>query len=175
MKRYRGTRARAQRRETIWTAAQLNQDSVDSAAVSILQLVDRQDWADDDSFARGATLERIRGSISVNFGGPVVTAAGALWMAIWCTNDDETAPDASALTDYVQEDCLWSKVVNATSLQFTSVGLMAPTSFYFDVDVKAKRKLTSNTIILMTYRATGASSDENFVMSALLRGLIKKV
>lgn len=173
--RRRGARAVRQKRETLWTAMQINQDSVDSATVSVGNIVDRTDWADDDSFARGGTLERIRGTLSINFGGPVTSAAGALWLAIWLSNDDETAPDPSVVGDYVENDCLWSKVVNWTSTQFTSVGIMNTQPIIIDVDVKAKRKLTSNSIVLMTWRATGASSDENFIMSGLIRGLVKKL
>ena len=152
---------------------QIAQDSVDSGATSAANLADRQDWADDDSFARGATLVRIRGSITMNWGA-VANAGGAIWMALWLINDQETTPDPSNVTDYVTNDCLWSKVVNFATFSLTSIGVWSPPTQHFDVDVKAMRKLTSNSIVLMTWRATGGSSDEMAVMSALLRALIKK-
>lgn len=163
------------KRETVWTAAQIAQDSVDSAAVSTLNLVDSTDWSrgSTSSFQRGATLERIRGSLCVNFGGAVTSAAGALWLAIWAINDSETSPDPTVVNDYVEEDLLWARTINATTTFLTSVGYFVPIPIPIDIDVKARRKLDTNTIILLTWRATGASSDENFILSGIVRALVK--
>lgn len=167
------TRSRSDR-ETIWTGLLLNQDSVDSGAVSSGNIVDATDWqASGTGFSRGATLERIRGSVSLLSGG-VASVGGAVWMAIWAVNDDETTPDPSTAADYGENDLLWARVVNFQTVTLTSVGGWSNPATTFDIDVKARRRLTTQSIILMTWRATGGSSDEQAIMSFVLRALVKK-
>jgi len=167
------TRSRVLRpkREMYWSTVLISQDSVDSGAVTGQNLVDRDDWSSGTtSFERGGRLERIRGNISIN-NSAVVTAAGAVFFAIWMVNDDETTPDPSAAADYLENDCIWTYVYNTVQISLTSVGLVAPQSVQIPIDIKVRRKLTSQSIVLLTYRAVGASSDENFVMSAVFRSL----
>jgi len=148
---------------------------VDSALTSTANIIDRDDWNDTNSpaFNRGGTLTRIRGSVSLLSGG-VSSVGGAVWMAIWLVNDDETAPNPSTVNDYAENDCLWQKVVNFQTVFLTSVGGGGTPPAYFDIDVKAQRKLTSDSIVLFTWIATGGSSDEQAILSATLRGLVRK-
>lgn len=150
------------------------QDSVDSAAPSSANLADRTDWvAGTEAFERGATLERIRGNISLLSGG-VSSVGGAIWMAIFIVNDDETTPDPSVAADYNENDAIWTHVVNFQTVTLTSVGGWSNPASIVEVDVKARRRLTTQSIVLFVWRATGGSSDEQAILSANLRTLIKK-
>jgi len=169
-RRARGRAVRA-KRETYWSTTLISQDSIDSGAVTSLNLVDRDDWsAGATSFERGGRLERIRGNFCLNNSG-VTTTAGAIFMAIWLVNDDEAAPDPTSAADYLENDCLWTHVVNGVTILLTSAGVWSPSSMNVPIDVKVRRNLTSQSIVLLTYRAVGGSSDENFVMSGVIRSL----
>lgn len=168
----RSSRARSGR-ETIWSGVQIAQDTVDSAAVSSLNIVDATDWATDGGFQRGAVLERIRGTISGMYA-PAATSTGSLWMGVSLIGDSEVAPDPSNPVDYVEEDWLWMHVVQRAQIALTSIGTFSPEPFDIEVDIKSKRKLTKNSIVLFSWRASGTGADESFIMSAILRGLVKK-
>ena len=86
-------------------------------------------------------------------------------------NDDETTPDPTAAADYIEKRLHLRRVSELRDGVLTSVGLTTAPGVLFPIDIKARRKLTSQSIVLLTYRAVGGTSDEQGFLSGVLRCL----
>jgi len=156
------------KRQYIWTAVQIQDNAVNTTAVSN-NIVDRTDWAVQTSFNKGAVLERIRGSYSIIMNS-VTTQGAEVWLAIYKQNDDETAADPATVGDYVDNDCLWQRVHSFRTVQSTAVGFGAMARVDGEIDVKARRRIDSNTLINFVFVATNVTGIAR--ISGLIRGLV---
>lgn len=159
------------KREMIWTALQFN-DAAFALTVASGNIVDRTDWADEGGFVRGGVLERVRGSISIMSTQTGSTARGVGWLAISIQNDDEVAIDPSNPTDFVENDVIWQRVVGWGTAFQSATGEARYFSTDIDVDIKARRKLTTNSIVLFNFVASTAIAGGR--ISGMLRGLVSK-
>jgi len=109
-----------------------------------------------------ATLVRIRGVIAV-----AINSAGAerCWFNIACYDEGETVDDPNDITTLVEEDILWTYVVDLRG----GDNQPGPSSMSIPVDVSVKRKLTSDTNVQLVSRASG----NEFRVTPIVRGCIQ--
>jgi len=143
------------KRQYIWTATVFNNVAIDLTALTTV-LLNSDDWADVAGFKRGGCLERIRGW-TATMGQAALSEASVLanyWFEyISKTKSDVVAfpaPDLAA--SYVSEDILWTSGGGQHYVQGTT-SLATPMSIaaqYREVDVKARRSLVADDIIIHT-------------------------
>lgn len=159
-------------RESFWCTAIAQDVGVGNALTTVTDIVVGSDWTGAIGFAKGATLVRIRGCLSLTVNS-LATGVADVYMAIVKLAVGETVPDPTSALIYNEEDILWARNVNMRSLNLTSVGAEFLRPVQFDVDVKAKRKLDTNTTISFVFRATAGSANNFGRVSAVLRGLVQ--
>jgi len=109
-----------------------------------------------------ATLVAVRGCIAV-----AINSAGAerCWFNIACYDEGETVDATNLATTLVEEDILWTYVVDLRG----GDNQPAPSSMSIPVDIRAKRKLTSDTNVLLVSVASG----NEFRITPMLRACIQ--
>jgi len=163
----RGRRFSAVKRQMIWTAVQLD-GAVLTSAGTAADIVAPADWTAIGGFEKGAVLQRIRGCVSVSTA-VVTTLSARCWMMICKINGAETVPLPQAVGSYVLEDVLWQS--NALFIQ-TAANAATIQPVQFDVDVKSKRRLDTNSLITFVIQGTGTAGA--LAANVLLRGLVAK-
>ena len=139
-RRRRGASARRGPKNNVWSVALLEESTIISTAGEI-DIVDPTDWRNSSAGFERATLLRIRGFVSIA-AEATLAATSVVNMAIYVTNDDDVGPgNPSATAFYVEDDVLWSRVLQLPAGHASVVE--RPPTFNFEVDVKAMRKITS--------------------------------
>jgi len=166
-----GRRSKASRRFTrnakdyVWSAVLTNNDDV-APGTETLNILEAADWVAAAGSDRG-TLLRIRGSIAFYQTTTAALATTFRW-GIFKLNVGETVPDLNAVTSYIDEDILAYGVHQGIHLSTAGDDVIQPV---ISVDVKAKRKIDTNSVILLAIRPTGNS----FMYSATLRALVNRL
>jgi len=163
-------RARAVKKQMIWTAIQTDQVAM-TTTTAAADLVLATDWTTVGGFEKGAVLERIRGNYNFSIGA-AAAASPILDFGIFCLNDSETVPDPGDVSSYVLEDCLWQARHELRVSFSTAAGFAYMPSYHFEVDVKARRRLNTNTTIAFAF--TTSSITQTPLMTCRLRALISK-
>lgn len=178
-------RFRRGKREVIWTSVVFEGVTPDVAPGTNSSLVLPADWVRNtgsSSFQKGCVLERIRGYVTVHrdqgFATETTGIAGVtVYGVIWKSEEEEdfAANDWSQSSPYNDEDILWtdgwtlqgaSNVPSGTPVQ--QLVPAEPHQFY--VDVKTRRKLTSDDQIVFTMQAGNAAPGAEY--SGVLRCLL---
>lgn len=178
-------RARRGKRELIWTSVVFEGVSAAVAPGTNSALVLPSDWIRNtggSSFQKGCVLERIRGYINVYRTGLTVSDAGGtgtenVYASIWKSEEEEdfAGNDWSLSSPYNDEDILWTDGAALVGSTNISAGtpvfqLQQPQWMKLEVDVKARRKLTSDDQIVFTVQSGSVSPAGTY--SGVLRALL---
>lgn len=176
-------RFRRGKREVLWASIVFENVSAAVAPGTNSALVLPSDWVRNTgggAFQKGCVLERVRGWIDVHATGVAVTdsvgtVAESVYFALWKSEEEEdfAGNDWSASAVYNDEDLLWTGGVGwsgSTNLPAAGVQLQQPRHKTLEIDVKAKRKLDSDTQIVFT--AQSGAVTPQAVYSGVLRALL---
>jgi len=135
-----------------WTA-NLHEANLTVATQVNVSIVESADYEQSTTLqAKGVTLARIRGNISIGI--DTVAADGAVIWAITVSDEDEGAPDITSAQSMLEEDVLlWG----ALALSTAAAGSTMVSPIQIPVDVKAMRKL-KNHEVRYNVIATGAGN-----------------
>jgi len=135
---------------------------------------------------KGGTVVRIRGSIDWNLHMATNDANRTMFwnvaMGIIATREDvgiDLFPNPGNVTQFVQSNWLWLEHRFGTEIWLTDniSGNLIPTNKHIDVDVRAKRKLDDENLVLCVAVGTTGVGNEgdvtNFNFSMALRALLK--
>jgi len=154
-------------KDYVWSAVLTQSDAVAAGTTESLNIVEAADWVGAAGSDR-ATLLRIRGSVSF-IQTTVLAVATTLRWGILRLNVGEAVPDLNSVVTYIDEDILAYGVIQG--LQNVAGTADDVLQFPIEIDVKAKRKLETNTLVAFVVRATG----NDFLYSATMRGLVNRI
>jgi len=159
---------RGKKKELLWTATLLGSAPVLTTPQEFL-LAEPAEWERSSlAFEKGATLERIRGWLSFGIDESSATNNGTLFAVIWLADIDDAAFNGTNVVTYTTEDVLWT---GGHSFQDDGANVGAwNTQRYIDLDVKARRKLTSQKEVRISFTST--SVNVAFIVSGLVRTLV---
>lgn len=146
------------RQEHLWTAVLADNISVPAATVQSLVVVARADWSTGRSGLQHATLARVRGQVVVEANAVALSQVFAYLIRI---DEDEALPTPRSVTNLAQEDILWTGVGTVQALTNDRQAMN------WEIDVKARRKLTNQDTIAFLYASAIATT-----CSGILRGLV---
>lgn len=158
------------KRETIWTTIVASGVAAAIPGANLpLSLVLPVDWVRGTNFERGAVLAGIRGWYSVSYAATSTFTTPTWYMAIAKQEVDEVTAgqDWTISTPYNSEDVLWTDgghISIATATPSSNLNLSR------QLDVRTKRKLTSDDFIGISFMSLGASAD--WLISGVFRALI---
>jgi len=176
-------RFRAQKREYLWISRFIVGDAVvKNGAADGLDIVEKADWARDatltETLEKGALVTRIVGSVAfrtLNAGGfPSTDGAAGLWGIMKRDEDDASIPTIG--TTWFQEDWMHTQMFQIPPSSPTTPAYFPDQHRQFDVDIRVKRKLTSDDIVLFTfggYAADGTISTDVLVVDYFFRCLVQ--
>lgn len=159
---------RVGKRETIWCSSIITTQQI-TEAVQTIPLVEPEEWLRGSlpSYQKGATLLAIRGWIYCQRGiTSAVTTNGALYMSIVKMDLEEPVSNPAAVTEYQEEDILWCGGYQT----IFDVVPMIDSGHYFDLNVRAKRKLEASHVINLEMASNLSTVD--FRVSGLVRALV---
>ncbi len=158
-RRNSGTRAAGRKSKTnlVWTAVTTFQNLI-GAAIEEFPVVTGSDWFGAAGGRGTATLMSIRGWISL---AGITNTSTVVAMTLIKVDKDLAAGGPRVAGTYVEDDILWTGGWNKPGdlQQFAQ----------FDINVKARRKLSSDDTIVLAVSAVDASATE---ISLVLRGLM---
>lgn len=179
-------RGRVGKREVLWTTVVFDNVSPSLAPGTTSQLVAPVDWVrSGGAYQRGCVLTRIRGWLQASFTGQVTTEVagtipGEFYAVVWKAEEeeDESTNDWSSSASYNDEDILWTGGVSfpgATNIPLAGPNLyqlVQPQMRAWDIDIRTKRKLTSDDVINLTVQgeSSGALTYESY--SGVVRSLL---
>lgn len=181
----RGRRfARRGKREFIWTSTFVTRDLVAlNGDTDAFPIVVRDDWVRDpangDTIEKGAVLTRIIGDVRVRSetsGGSVgLAGASYIWGIQKRDEDDTTVYDLAS--NFFGEDWMHLEASSLPPNNATTVGFAPqPNWRHPQIDIRVKRKLTSDDIVLFVfggYGADGNVSTDNLVVDYFFRCLVQ--
>lgn len=163
-------RFRSGKREMMWAtvAAQSVSAGVTSANIPT-GLVLPVDWVRGTNFERGATLVGIRGWYQVAYQATSTSIAPSWYLAIVKSEQDESLiHDWTIATPYNSEDVLYTDGGHMTIAATTPSGWQFPSR---QLDVRTKRKLTSDDTIDLNFVTPSTSQD--WTISGIFRCLLQ--
>ena len=145
------------RGERVWTSLVSDSGIISTAAVGF-DVVESVDWERSSVAQEHATLLRIRGVLSVS----PEFADSQYNAAIIVINQSRGTPDPSSAAVLVDEDILWTFCMQGASATGSAITIV-------DIDVKAKRRITSSTDVRMVEISDTVSGFRStYVLRALL-------
>ena len=136
-------------------------------------LVQGSDWADASTGLERATVMGIRGWISVAPIPLTASASSTFWMAIALLHEDSTLPLLNTATAYI-EDILWTGGISHRNEGNATVeGDRVHPGFVWEMNVKARRRITDQQQIGLFYLSTSTSTQQ-FVVSCVMRSLVRR-
>ncbi len=147
----------------IWTAVLLENVTVATTVLRGENIVTASDWVTSAQGFERATLLSVRGWISWHNLGSV--SVDCKFMIVK-QGDTEPDIDAANILSYTEEDVLWTggDVVPASTVAANG----NPFVMHYDIDIKAKRKLSSGNDIALFIAPNGASVTVSTVLRALV-------
>lgn len=176
-------RFRRGKKEVLWASITFENVTAAVAPGTNSALVLPSDWVRNTgggAFQKGCVLERVRGWVDVHATGVAVTdttgtGAESVYFVLWKSEEEEdfVANDWSISPSYNDEDVLWTGGAawsGSTNLPAAGVQLQQPRHKTLEVDVKSRRKLTSDDQIVFT--AQSAAVVPTALYSGVLRALL---
>jgi len=176
MARRARTIVRRGKKTYIWTATLYANAAVDLSATASI-ILDADDWCDIGGFKRGGVLERIRGWLSFRATAPLSEpSAGG---GAYATYISKSKSDVVAFNDpwlvgtYVSEDILWTDGGSSETVQGTGDTPFRSYGQKIYVDVRTRRKLVADDIIVHVFGEQANVSTE-WDLCGVLRCLISE-
>jgi len=139
---FRRTRT-ASGRDLVWITTVVRASVLETTPIDIGEVVVPQDWSNGNVGFDRATLLSVRGQLSaIQVANSTATEIPGFWGAMYLTDDQIAANsmDPSNATEYVQFDTIWTFCgANPAS--------SGSTPFNWLIDIRAKRKLTTQSAI----------------------------
>lgn len=170
----RGTRRfRRAKRELIWTSTLFDNVAANLAgAGSSTTLVGAVDWVRGNNFEKGAVLLGIRGWYQVTYSSTSTSVNPTFFLAISKVDRDEVNQDITLGAFYNSEDILYT---DGGSLggpsAFSIAGLPPSPNVARQLEVKAKRKLDSESVIQLSFQTPTAAED--WLITGVFRSLVQ--
>jgi len=162
MARRRGFSSPVARKRYGWTAC--NPEAyAQGTSLLATPICTAQDWQQGGALFQRATLVGVRGSLAirVNAGGSTI-----LYGNIACYDEGEDPEDPSLVATMTEEDLLFTFAINARG---SDSGFPGPCNWIIPVDIRSKRKLTSDTNVLLVTNATATE----FSIVPMLRACVQ--
>jgi len=153
-----------QRQEHIWTAVTVNNGGLSAGITQALPIVTGADWSVRAGYST-ATLVRVRGWLCANTAASTA-GQGAIFGTVQIMDAEDATPDVSGAANYIDEDILATFGGGITMYVGSEGNHQFP---YFEIDVKARRKLRIDDTVYAFVRNVGGPPAE---LSGVLRALI---
>jgi len=159
MARRKGTfRSSRKSGNKVWSTVLLQEVAVTAATLSST-IVDDADWVVIAGL-KSATVLGVRGYISVSVGDGT-QLSNNLAMYVAPQNEDTSPAPPTQVSTYSDESIMWTGG--------RQQGEFATESQYYDINIKAKRRIISGTELRFVF---AASADGQFIVSACLRAIL---
>jgi len=161
------------KRDYIWCTSRIDQAIIDDEGLSISTLVSPSDWeASTTGFDRG-TLVAIRGWLATSQAANGTTADQTMVAMYIAKNNSAAASAFSPLlaSAYDSTDILWC---SGTLIQSTAAGERGRLDTTLQLDIKAKRKISSSDVIQLVTAMDVDTVSPTFFVSGIVRCLVQR-
>ncbi len=136
---HRSSRARGM---NVWTTVLFSDVTVGTGAIFQTDIVADSDWVPAAGTAR-ATLKRVRGWYTcIVKDASLAKSQFVAFSYIGLFDEDESAPAASTVSTYSDEDVLWTGLWRSPGQAGTAIE--APPGITFEINIKAQRKMRAD-------------------------------
>jgi len=166
-------RFRRAKRELIWTTTLFDNVAANVAGGgSSTSLVAAVDWVRGNNFEKGAVFLGMRGWYQITYSSTSTSANPTAWLAVSKVDRDEVNQDITVAAFYNSEDILYCDGLSLggpASLSFA--GVPPSPNPAKQIEVKAKRKLDSESVIQLSFQTPTAAED--WLLSGVFRSLVQ--
>jgi len=171
------------KREYLWISRFIIADGVvKNGAADGLDLIEKQDWARDatntESLEKGAVVTRIIGSVAIRTlngsGFPSTDGAAGLFGIYKRDEDDSSVPTIP--TTWFQEDWMHTQMFSIPPSSPTSPAYFPEPHRQFELDIRVKRKLTSDETVnffFAAFDADGSTGADTCYATYYFRSLLQ--
>lgn len=166
-------RFRRAKRELIWTTTLFDNVAANVAGGgSSTALVAAVDWVRGNNFEKGAVLLGMRGWYQITYSSTSTNPNPTAWLAISKVDRDEVNQDVTVAAFYNSEDVLYTDgVALGGPAAISFAGLPPSLNPARQLEVKAKRKLDSESIVQLSFQTPSAAED--WLITGVFRSLVQ--